>query len=132
MIIDRIREKLAVHPSVRYTADAHTIRIHPEHGGFEVGLSTDNNSLTVSFEGWHEEFQNEEEALNCLAFGLSESCRLRVLRKGSVDYKWIVEARAANGGPTPKSAYWHTPSGDSGRSVFSRITSFQYPIHELS
>lgn len=96
MIIDRIREKLAMHPSVRYTADAHTIRIHPEHGGFEVGLSTDNNSLTVSFEGWHEEFQNEEEALNCLAFGLSESCRLRVLRKGSVDYKWIVEARAGS------------------------------------
>lgn len=96
MVIDQIREKLAQYPNVKFNADAHTICIHPEPGGFEVGVLVHANGLTVFFEGWHEDFGSAEEALNCLFFGLSESCRLRVFQKGGVDYKWVVEERDGN------------------------------------
>lgn len=37
----------------------------------------------MSFEGWHEAFEQEEEALECVAFGLSAACRLRVDYRGN-------------------------------------------------
>ena len=48
---------------------------------------------TVYFAGWHEEFASENEALSCVAFGLSEECRLRVEKRGQLPVKWAVEAR---------------------------------------
>ena len=50
-----------------------------------------DDSYTVFFEGWHEEFDDSEEALNCLAFGLSKDCRLKEHSRGSTPYKWTVE-----------------------------------------
>lgn len=50
-----------------------------------------DNSCTISFEGWHEEFDDTEEALNVFALGLSNECRLRECRRGSFAYKWTVE-----------------------------------------
>jgi hypothetical protein len=47
-------------------------------------------TATVGFDGWYEEFADADEALNCLAFGLSTACRLRVFSRGSADYKWQV------------------------------------------
>lgn len=31
------------------------------------------------------------DALSCFAFGLSDECRLRVLSRGSCDYRWILQ-----------------------------------------
>ena len=59
--------------------------------GFPVRLDERGSSYTVSFAGWHEEFDSQAEALSCFAFGLSEACRLRVLSRGSFDYRWIVQ-----------------------------------------
>jgi hypothetical protein len=47
--------------------------------------------FTVSFEGWHEEFATESEALGCFAFGLSSDCRLVIVFRGNVETQWIVE-----------------------------------------
>ena len=58
--------------------------------GFRVWLQERSGGCTVGFEGWHEEFTDEDAALNCCAFGLSTACRLRVFRCRGTDYKWQV------------------------------------------
>jgi len=81
--IDQVKERLRRHPAVRYEMGESHITIHPSDGdGFRVSLSTSPEGYTVSFDGWHEEFASEAEALNCLAFGLSPGCRLRVEYRG--------------------------------------------------
>jgi hypothetical protein len=65
--------------------------VHPrDRSGFTVGLRITPSGFTVYFEGWHEEFTSEDEALNCFAFGLSPKCRLRDL----VDLVLILEREA--------------------------------------
>jgi hypothetical protein len=91
--VAKIREKLAPYPEVRYVATDHSIFVKPvDDSGFTVGLEEHRRGWTVSFEGWHEEFASQEEALNCFAFGLSESCRLQVTYRGRTAVKWAVEA----------------------------------------
>ena len=51
--------------------------------GFSVGLDVSQSHCTVSFNGWHEDFQKEDEALDCFAFGLSDECRLKECRRGN-------------------------------------------------
>jgi hypothetical protein len=61
--------------------------------GFTVTLHVGGEGgYTVFFDGWHEDFDNQEEALNCFAFGLSDECRLKECRRGSFAYKWTVES----------------------------------------
>ena len=45
------------------------------------------------FNGWREDFQQPEEALDCFAFGLSDECRLKETRRGSFAYRWTVESK---------------------------------------
>jgi hypothetical protein len=90
--ISEIRERLKKYPDVRAEERPGAIVIHPaDTSGFTVGFYADGDSYVVSFDGWHEEFASAEEALNCFAFGLSESCRLRVHRRGGKEYSWTVE-----------------------------------------
>jgi hypothetical protein len=60
-------------------------RIHP-------GVWTARGGHTVFFEGWHEEFTSEQDVLECVVFGLSQSCRLAVALRGSYPTTWTVEA----------------------------------------
>jgi len=57
--------------------------------GFDVSFYDDKFEYTVFFEGWHEYFKKSESqnAINCFAFGLSDSCRIKVVSRGWVDYK---------------------------------------------
>ncbi len=90
--IPEIERRLAKYPNVRYEADESQITIRaqgPE--GFDVSLEVASDGYRVSFEGWHEEFSSEAEALNCLAFGLSTACRLRTDYRGDFPYRWTVE-----------------------------------------
>ena len=94
--IEQVRQRLAKYPSVRYEAGPARITILP--GGpirFAVSLAEAPGRYTVAFEGWHEDFTTEAEALECVAFGLSDACRLRVERRGAFRYRWTVEAREA-------------------------------------
>jgi hypothetical protein len=60
--------------------------------GFMIMLKTNaQGRYTVSYEGWHEEFEKEEEALRCFLFGLSKTCRLRVYTRGKKAHKWAIE-----------------------------------------
>jgi hypothetical protein len=91
MVISRIKEKLQKYPHVTYTTTESFLEIPAQSPtGFRVWIQERLGGCTVGFEGWHEEFTDEEEALNCFAFGLSEDCRLRVFRCRGTDYKWQV------------------------------------------
>ena len=98
--IDRIRERLAGYPQASYRVEDRTITIDPATPeGFSVWLTEADDELVVGFEGWHEHFASEEDALNCFAFGLGDQCRLRIDYRGDFAYRWTVEARAETGWP---------------------------------
>ena len=91
-VIEEIKAKLQQYPQAKFESDGNFINVFPtSNSGFTVGLMVNQNSYTVSFNGWHEDFQDKDEALNCFAFGLSSGCRLKEYRRGNFAYKWIVE-----------------------------------------
>ena len=74
------------------------ITIEPNsRNGFSVWLIEKNPGFTVGFDGWHEEFEDEEDALNAFAFGLSDECRFKVVRRGNTDCAWTVMAKDDRG-----------------------------------
>jgi hypothetical protein len=90
--VEEIRRKLQRYPHVQLNSAPTAITASPgSTDGFPVRLDEHGDRYTVSFAGWHEEFDSRGEALSCFAFGLSEACRLRVLSRGSFDYRWIVQ-----------------------------------------
>jgi hypothetical protein len=93
-IIEEIKNRLHKYPHVKYEASQNFISILPNSdNGFTVSLSLDTNEIVVSFNGWHEHFTDAEKALNCFAFGLSDSCRLKELRFLGKAYTWTVESQ---------------------------------------
>jgi hypothetical protein len=91
MVISRIKEKLQKYPHVSYTSADGVLEIPAQSPtGFRVWIREHGGHSTVGFEGWHEEFTDADEALECFAFGLSTACRLRVFRCLGTDYKWQV------------------------------------------
>lgn len=59
--------------------------------GFDVGLAVMDDEFTVFFEGWHQHFDSEDEALACLRWGLSKSCRLKVVKRGGTPISWTTQ-----------------------------------------
>jgi hypothetical protein len=95
--IAKIAAKLSAYPDVRHavegTGAVRTITVLPgAEDGFAVRLTESRGHWTVGYEGWHEEFDDEDAALECFAFGLSAACRLRVEYRGRMPVKWTVEA----------------------------------------
>jgi hypothetical protein len=67
--IERIKARLSAHPEIKYSEGPNEIDVKPsENSGFSVGFRITPTGFTVNFEGWHEEFTSEEEALDCFAF----------------------------------------------------------------
>jgi hypothetical protein len=82
--IERIKARLSAHPEITYSEGQNEIDvIPPDSSGFSVGFRIIPTGFTVNFEGWHEEFTSEDEALDCFAFGLSPNCRLAVVLRGN-------------------------------------------------
>ena len=93
-VMETIKEKLRKYPHVTLEEGAGSIRVlPPDETGFTVALCADAGAFTVSFDGWHEDFDNENDALNCFAFGLSDKARLKALSRGGTDYHWTLESR---------------------------------------
>jgi hypothetical protein len=113
--IERIKARLSAHPEIRYSEGPNEIDITPpDSSGFSVGFRITPTGFTVNFEGWHEEFTSEDEALDCLVFGLSPNCRLAVVLRGNTETKWVVES-LKDGKWTPDSEtalllqpFWHS------------------------
>ncbi len=58
---------------------------------FDVSFHALGKDFQVSFDGWHELFDAEEDALNCFAFGLSKECRLKVAKRGKMECSWTAQ-----------------------------------------
>lgn len=79
---------------MKYESSASSITVLPTSiAGFNVGLDVGPGRYTVSFNGWHEDFDDASEALDCFAFGLSAECRLKEYRRGNSAYRWAVESK---------------------------------------
>ena len=93
--VDVVRSLLSPRSELVVTATATSVAVKPaDKSGFPIELiERGPASWTVYFDGWHEEFGSEREALSCVAFGLSEECRLRVEKRGETPVKWTVESR---------------------------------------
>jgi len=92
---EQIAERLNRHPELTYHVTDRTIAVDaPTSNGFAVSLTKGMDGWVVAFDGWHEHFKSEEEALNCFVFGLSDRCRLQVCYRGSFPYRWTLEEQA--------------------------------------
>ena len=90
--IEIVKSKLKKYPHVEFEENENSIVIYPaSENGFEVSLFINDEGFTVYFNGWHERFESENEALECFVFGLSTDCRLKEFRKGLTAYKWTLE-----------------------------------------
>jgi hypothetical protein len=91
-VIDRITEKLAKYPEVKFRREESFLSIPPQTSdGFEVAIRRLPTESIVSFGGWHEHFEKEEDALEWFGFGLSEECRLKIISRAGMHCRWIVE-----------------------------------------
>ncbi len=91
--IDEIKEKLRKYPQVKFETEDNYIVVFPiSESGFEVGLTVLEDGYRVNFESWYETFEDEGEALNCFAFGLTSACRVKEYCRGNKAYKWRLES----------------------------------------
>src|SRR5262245_9648948 len=94
--IDEIKTKLRDYPDVKYECTDSSITVSSSSdAGFNVTLEVSPGNYTVYFNGWHENFAQASEALDCFAFGLSDECRLKEHRRGNFGfaYRWTVESK---------------------------------------
>ncbi len=93
--IQKIIDKLQKYPDATYTHADDVLTVDPlDNHGFAVTISIEANELIVSADLWHEHFEagEEEKALNCFAFLLSDACRLKIEYKGEKPKTWTIES----------------------------------------
>ena len=91
--IEEIKARLRKYPAAKYESTVSSITVLPSsEAGFKVGFDAAPGRYTVFFNGWHEDFKDASEALDCFAFGLSDQCRLKEHRRGRFAYRWTVES----------------------------------------
>ncbi|GIW21864.1 MAG: hypothetical protein KatS3mg068_0871 [Candidatus Sericytochromatia bacterium] len=54
------------------------------------------NGFVIYLKGWHRNFLSEDDALDFLAYSLSENIRLKVIKIANIEYKWILEFKNDN------------------------------------
>ncbi|MGH9962301.1 MAG: hypothetical protein ACREBC_35135 [Pyrinomonadaceae bacterium] len=92
--IDEVKTRLRKYPNVKYEITTSSITVLPSsEAGFTVRLDFASSRYTVSFNGWHEDFEDASETVDCFAFGLSDECRLKEYRRGSFAYRWAMESK---------------------------------------
>ncbi len=88
----KVKEKLEELHEVSYRVEGNIITVFPKNNyGFEVSFVALENKYYVYYNSWHQEFRNEEDAISCFAFGLTNRCRLKINSRGKRDYKWVLE-----------------------------------------
>lgn len=97
--IEKIKKRLANYPDLKYKISGDTVTIDaPSPEGFSVALVEGTTEWIVHFDGWHERFDTEDEALNCFTFGLCEGCRLEITLRGAFPYQWTVQYKPGRAG----------------------------------
>ena len=96
--IDEIKHRLQKYPQVESKIEGNRVSVLPlTESGFVVSLTDNAPDYTVSFDVWHEEYEDAEKALDAFAFGLSEDCRLKVTLRGNFACVWTVEEKREGG-----------------------------------
>jgi len=96
-LIEKLKTKLTKYPNLLYEEQPGRLIIRrPEEYGFSITIIQKAEEITICFDNWHGHFDTEEEALDFVRFGLSDSCRLREFKRGGRPYKWVIEAKEAN------------------------------------
>ena len=92
-LLERLQEKLKERPEIAWRHGEGSIDILPaSDDGFAIEVAESPGQYRVSFGGgWHEHFDDPDEALECVAFGLSTQCRLVEVRRGDTPCRWTVE-----------------------------------------
>ena len=91
--IQKIINKLQKYPEVKYTNTDDLITVDPKDDkGFSVSLGVGPREFIVSSDFWHEHFDQEDEALDCFSFMLSDACRLKIEYKGEKPKSWTIES----------------------------------------
>jgi hypothetical protein len=93
--IEEIKSKLLKYPELVYEEkDGYICVLPSSEKGFDVWFTEDDREYTVGFSSWHDHFDKDEQedALNCFAWGLSDSCRLQVSSRKGREYKWTVQS----------------------------------------
>lgn len=97
--VDVLVGKLGRYPQVQHRLVASGCEIDPPtEGGFRICLYRHGKNWCVAFGegGFHEEFSKAEDALEFVAFGLSDNCRLREVTSPFLR-RSIVERRNEKG-----------------------------------
>jgi hypothetical protein len=91
--LEKIKAKLAKHPHVTAEYQGGSIVVPASSPkGFDVTFVSEHTAYLVSFDGWHEHFMSEDEAIACFGFGLSSRCRLAITFRGPTPVQWTVES----------------------------------------
>ena len=84
--------KLQKYDGFHLRQDENSLSVRCENpDSFEVTVTKAGSEFQVGYDGWHEHFEDIEEAKNCFAFGFSPECRLKVTLRGKKEYKWTVQ-----------------------------------------
>ncbi len=87
-----LKQKLDGYYGCKSNAEEDFIEVIPnKENGFSVSFYDCGEEIIVSYGGWHEHFTDQESAMKCFQFGLSEKCRLKVYSRGNYEYKWTVQ-----------------------------------------
>ena len=92
--LDRVVDQLRKFPHIRYTRSGSTITVAAANAdGFPVSISVDAALYRVTLGGWHDEFVDEQQALDHFAMGLFDNVRLKSLARGDGEYRWTIERK---------------------------------------
>jgi len=92
--IELIKKLLNEIPELNFEEEDNYISVSPsDKNGFTVWISIEKNNYTVGYDGWHEEFEDENDAFGCFIYGLTNKCRLKVFKRGEFTYNWTMEAK---------------------------------------
>lgn len=79
--------------AIPYELDGATLTVRPrDTRGFTASLQCRDGANVVSFDGWHETFEDARAAASCFVFGLTTRARLRVTRRWGKAWAWALEA----------------------------------------
>jgi hypothetical protein len=92
--VARAQRRLSRYLDLAITVVADGLDIAPaDDDGFPIRLRISVGRFTVFMGGWSRTFDREEDALDCLEFGLGETCRLLVEYRGATEVAWTVQSR---------------------------------------
>ena len=93
-VIQELKERLSEFQGFKVEETNNRIEVIPTaEDGFNVSLEIKDNNYMVSYDAWHEHFQDADEALKTFMFGLSGGCRLKISYAGKQPVRWLLETK---------------------------------------